>query len=39
MHYLQPIPYEEYQGLSTVELADLVKQRIQAAIDASVSEN
>jgi len=39
MHYLQPIPYEEYQGLSTVELADLVKQRIQAAIDAFVSEN
>ncbi len=33
IHYLAPIPYEEYQGLKTVELAELVKSRIQAAID------
>ncbi len=33
LHYLPVIPYEEYQGLSTVELAALVKQRIQNCID------
>ena len=33
IHYLAPIPYEEYQGLSTTELAALVKARIQAKIE------
>lgn len=33
IHYLDPIPYEEYQGMKTVELAALVKGRIQEAID------
>lgn len=33
MHYLPPIFYEEYQGLTTVELAALVKERIQKAMD------
>ena len=33
LHYLQPIPYEEYKDLKTVELAELVKARIQAVID------
>ncbi len=33
MHYLKPIPYEEYQGMTTVALAALVKQRIQAILD------
>ena len=33
MHYLKPIPYEEYQGMKTTELAALVKARIQQAID------
>lgn len=35
LHYLPPIPYEEYQGLKTTELAQLVKDRIQAVIDAN----
>ncbi len=33
MHYLTPIPYEEYKGMKTVELAALVKGRIQTALD------
>ena len=36
MHYLKPIFYEEYQGLTTVELAALVKERIQEAMDQSL---
>ena len=35
MHYLKPIPYEEYKDLKTVELADLVKSRIQEVLDAN----
>lgn len=35
LHYLPVIPYEEFQGLSTVELAALVKGRIQECIDAN----
>lgn len=33
LHYLKPIPYEEYKDLKSVALAQLVKDRIQAAID------
>ena len=33
LHYLTPIGYEEYKDLSTVELAALVKGRIQTVID------
>ena len=33
MHYLKPIPYEEYQGMTAVALAELVKQRIQEILD------
>lgn len=33
LHYLPPISYEEYKDLKSVELAALVKSRIQAAID------
>lgn len=33
MHYLKPIPYEEYSQLKTVELAALVKERIAQAIE------
>lgn len=33
IHYLEPIPYEEYQHMKTVELAALVKSRIQAVLD------
>ena len=33
IHYLPPIPYEEYKDLKTVELAELVKSRIQEVLD------
>lgn len=33
LHYLKPIVYEEYKDMKTVELAELVKSRIQEAID------
>lgn len=32
LHYLTPIPYEEYAGMKPAELADLVKARIAAKI-------
>ena len=32
MHYLKPIPYEEYGHLKSVDVAELVKSRIAAAI-------
>ena len=35
MHYLKPIPYEEYKDLKTVEVAELVKSRIQEVLDAN----
>ena len=37
MYYLEPITYEQYASLKTVELADLVKQRIAQAIEAGLS--
>ena len=36
MHYLKPIPYEEYAGMKTTELAALVKSRIQECIDRNL---
>ena len=33
MHYLPPIPYEEYAGMTTVALAAMVKERIGQVID------
>lgn len=33
MHILEPIPFEEYGGMKTTEIAALVKARIQAVID------
>lgn len=33
LHYLKPIAYEEYKDMKPVELAQLVKSRIQEAID------
>ena len=33
LHYLQPINYEEYKDLKTVELAELVQNRIAAVIE------
>ena len=38
MHYLSPIPYEEFKDLKTVELAELVKGRIVTAIAAALTE-
>ena len=38
IHYLPPIPYEEYKDMKTVELAELVKSRIREAIDRSLAE-
>lgn len=32
IHYLKPIPYEEYKDMNTTELADLVKARIQEVL-------
>ena len=34
IHYLKPIPYEEYAGMKPAEVAALVKARIQEKIDA-----
>ena len=36
LHYLKPIAYEEFAGMKATEVAALVKQRIQEAIDANV---
>lgn len=38
MHYLKPIPYEEYKDLKTVKIAELVKGRIQECLDAHLAE-
>ena len=35
MHYLKPIPPEEYKGMKTNQLAELVQSRIQECIDAN----
>ena len=36
LHYLPPIPYEEYQGMKPVDVAALVKERIAAKIQESI---
>ena len=36
LHYLNPIPYEEYAGMKPAEVAALVKQRIQERIDECI---
>jgi len=36
IHYLPPIPYDEYKNLKTVELAELVKGRIADVIQAHI---
>jgi 1-acyl-sn-glycerol-3-phosphate acyltransferase len=33
VHFLKPIPYEEYKGMKTKEIADLVKSAIQSKLD------
>lgn len=37
IHYLKPISYEEYQDLSTAEIAELVQARIQEKMDACLA--
>lgn len=32
IHYLKPIPYEEYKGMNTVELAAMVRTRIEEVV-------
>lgn len=32
LHILPPIPYEEYKGMKTAEIADIVKERIEKVI-------
>lgn len=36
LHYLQPIPYEQYAHLKTTEIAELVRKRILQTIDANL---
>lgn len=36
VHYLEPIPYEQYMGLKTVEIADIVHERIQNKINENI---
>ena len=36
LHYLPPIPYAEYAGLKPAQLAQLVKERIEATITANL---
>ena len=36
IHYLDPIPYEEFAGMKPAEVAALVKSRIQAKIDECI---
>lgn len=33
VHFLKPIPYEEFQGMKTVEIAEMVKERIQQKLN------
>lgn len=39
IHYLEPIPYEEYQGMKAVELAALVRERIEKTIRMHAEKN
>lgn len=39
IHYLKPILFEEYQGMTTVEIANMVQYKIKAAIERVTLEN
>ena len=39
LHYLDPIPYEEYKDMKTVEIAELVKDRIARCIAENTKES
>ena len=36
LHYLKPIPYEEYEGMKPAEVAQLVRSRIEAKVKESI---
>lgn len=36
VHFLPPIPYEEYKECKTVEIAEMVRKRIQKKLDEVV---
>ena len=36
LHYLEPICYEEYQGMKPAEVAELVRSRIEAKVKESI---
>ncbi len=36
LHYLDPIPYEEYKDMKTGQLADYVQEKIRACIEANL---
>jgi 1-acyl-sn-glycerol-3-phosphate acyltransferase len=38
LYYLSPIIYDEYAGMKTKEIAAMVKQRIEQAIDRHMDE-
>lgn len=38
IHYLEPIPYEEYKDMNTVELARMVHDRIEAVVKANAKD-
>lgn len=38
IHYLEPIPYEDYKELNTAELAELVRSKIEAKIKECTSD-
>ncbi len=37
VHYLKPLYYDDYKGMKTQEIAHLVQERIQKAIEAAMS--
>ena len=36
MHYLEPIPYEEFAGMKTVEVAEMVRSRIAQCLEENI---
>ena len=38
LHYMDPIPYEEYQGMKTTEIAQMVQSRIAEVIAANTTD-
>ena len=37
IHYLPPIPWEEYQGMRTKEIARMVRERIEAVVQENMA--